>query len=114
LQQKADDSWSLPAGAIEPGESPENAVKREVLEETGYDVSAQMLAGVCGGSEFRYTYANGHQVEYTVVLYYCTAQKIDSPLDPETRSIAYFSEGEMPHLAMPYPKELLFPSRMKP
>ena len=30
--------WSLPGGAIEPGESPEQAAVREALEETGYRV----------------------------------------------------------------------------
>ena len=28
--------WELPAGAIEPGEDPQEAAKRELLEETGY------------------------------------------------------------------------------
>ena len=41
LQKKSDGSWSLPAGAIEPSETPEQAIKREVLEETGYTVSSQ-------------------------------------------------------------------------
>ncbi len=53
LQEKAEHVWSLPAGAIEPGESPEDAVRREVREETGLLVEPAEILGVFGGSEFR-------------------------------------------------------------
>lgn len=29
--------WSIPGGRVEPGETPEQAVVREVMEETGVD-----------------------------------------------------------------------------
>jgi 8-oxo-dGTP pyrophosphatase MutT (NUDIX family) len=32
--------WEIPAGAIEEGESPEDAARREVLEETGWEIGA--------------------------------------------------------------------------
>ncbi|WP_238930585.1 NUDIX domain-containing protein [Vibrio sp. S9_S30] len=52
IQQKQDGSWSLPAGMIEPSESPSAAIKREVLEETGYTVSAMKILGAFVGEGF--------------------------------------------------------------
>tara|TARA_Y100001956_G_C4088357_1_gene171745 strand:- start:179 stop:553 length:375 start_codon:yes stop_codon:yes gene_type:complete len=48
LQEKSDDKWSLPAGRIEPQESPVQALIREVSEETGLTVKVQRLLGVFG------------------------------------------------------------------
>lgn len=53
--------WTLPGGAIEGGETPEEAVVRETLEETGVAVAIDHLVGV-------YTLENG----FTVYAYRCT------------------------------------------
>ena len=37
--------WSIPGGRVEPGESDEQAVRREVLEETGLHVLVGMRVG---------------------------------------------------------------------
>lgn len=109
LQEKSAEVWSLPAGAIEPGETPEAAVRREVLEETGLAVEPVRVLRVFGGSEFRCVYANGDVVEYTVVLYRCRVlEQTDGAIDPETKSLRYFSEAQMPNLSMPYPRSELF------
>src|SRR5882757_4468769 len=38
-------SWQFPAGAIEPGETPEDAAVRETFEETGLVVAARSILG---------------------------------------------------------------------
>jgi 8-oxo-dGTP diphosphatase len=44
-QPPAEGMWSLPGGRMEPGESAEEAIVREVLEETGLDVAVVREVG---------------------------------------------------------------------
>jgi 8-oxo-dGTP pyrophosphatase MutT (NUDIX family) len=59
VRQSDSGKWSTPGGAIEPGESPEEAAIRETKEETGFDVALDGLRTVLGGPEYRTTYSNG-------------------------------------------------------
>ena len=109
LQEKSGEAWSLPAGMIEPGESPNEAVVREVKEETGLFVTPNKVLGVFGGEGFRYVYPNGDQVEYTIILMNCSINADTGQItDPETKSLQYYEKKSMPKLALPYPKEVLF------
>jgi 8-oxo-dGTP pyrophosphatase MutT (NUDIX family) len=110
LQEKSSgEAWSLPAGGIELGESPQEAIIREVMEETGYVVSIHAIAGVFGGKAFRYTYPNGDPVEYVAILFQCKILGGSGvPTDTETKSLGYFARDDMPKLALPYPKDDLF------
>jgi ADP-ribose pyrophosphatase YjhB (NUDIX family) len=39
-------AWTLPGGGMDPGEHPEQTCRREVREETGYEVALEGLLGV--------------------------------------------------------------------
>lgn len=101
------EKWSLPAGAIEVGEAPAEAVVREVWEETGLIVIPKKLLGIFGGKDFRYEYPNGHKVEYNVCVFDCEIKSGDlNPTDRETAELRYFNPVDIPDLAVPYPNSL--------
>ncbi|MDP9729495.1 mutator protein MutT [Alicyclobacillus tengchongensis] len=101
--------WSLPAGAIELGETPAEAIRREVHEETGLHVLPDRLLGVFGGENFRFTYPDGNQVEYLIFMFECIVKtgKLEA-VDGESYELKYFPVSSLPPLAIPYPKEIFF------
>jgi len=59
VKQADREEWSTVGGAIEPGESPTEAVLREAWEEVGVRVHDLALAGAVGGEGYEIVYPNG-------------------------------------------------------
>ncbi|HEV7588070.1 MAG TPA: NUDIX domain-containing protein [Longimicrobium sp.] len=108
LQRRADNGrWNLPAGAVDPGESPADAVVREVGEETGLRVRPVRVAGVFGGRDgLHHRYPNGDEVEFTAIVFECVvAGGSLQPEDDETSELGWFHLHERPPLTVEYPLE---------
>ena len=67
----ATELWSLIGGGIEPGEEPSEALRREVLEETGAEIRILRLVGAYGGDSLAAETPNGDRVGYVTIAYEC-------------------------------------------
>jgi ADP-ribose pyrophosphatase YjhB (NUDIX family) len=97
LQRRGDAQgpWGLPGGAMELGETLEEAAVRETLEETGLNVRPDGLLGVYSGP--LHTYANGDVVQAVVVV--LTAKQIGGRLSvdgAETVDLGWFDFEDLP------------------
>lgn len=85
--------WVLPGGGIDPNETAEHAVVREILEETGFTVKADRLVG---------DYIPINRLSKRTHLYECTILSGAPIISLETRGIQFFPLIQLPPLPPPY------------
>lgn len=91
--------WGLPGGSVEVGEKVEQAVRREVKEETGYDVEVVRLVGVYSDPAFTTTrYPSGDVVHYVSLLFECrvTGGRLRTDSEGESTALAFFPPDALP------------------
>ncbi len=90
------DEWELPGGRLEHGETPQQCLRREVLEEVGWPVDVGPLLDT-----WVYEVLPGRRV--LIVTYACsTAPGLPSPrLSDEHRRAALFARGDLDGLPLP-------------
>ena len=98
LQRRGDNNkWGFPGGAVEIGETTEQAAVREIKEETGLDVEAGRLIGVYTDTDT--TYPNGDHAQCIVIAY--ELKPVGGKLfcdRGETLELKYFSKENRPEL----------------
>lgn len=103
LHRRSDNgNWGLPGGGIELNETAEQAVVREVLEETGYEVEALRLVGVYSTPSFTtITYPDGNSVTYVALSFECRVTGGAPALGDETLEVGWFAAAELPGSVSP-------------
>ncbi|OKI85080.1 NUDIX hydrolase [Micromonospora sp. CB01531] len=88
--------WSLPAGMVDPGEQPAEALLREVYEETGVRVAIERVGGV---ATHPVRYPNGDTCEYLNVWFRCRAVGGVATADgDESVAVGWFDRTDLPEL----------------
>ena len=98
LQKNIDRIWGIPGGFMEPGESTEEAGRREVFEETGIEIGYLDLVTVVSGKNTFRKLENSDEY-YSVTIIYVTSEIIGGSLKAdgiETTEVRFFEINELP------------------
>lgn len=99
LQHRADfDTWGLPGGSIESGETLTESVVREVKEETGLDVEVVRLIGAYSEPTYTTTrYPDGNVIHYVSLTFECrvTGGHL-RPQRGESKAVGFFDPHALP------------------
>jgi ADP-ribose pyrophosphatase YjhB (NUDIX family) len=97
------DSWALPGGAVDLGESVVAAAGREVMEETGVTVELTGLVGIYSDPAHVMAYDDGEvRQEFSVLFHARPISGEPRPDDTETKAARWVDLYEMPTLKI-YP-----------
>jgi ADP-ribose pyrophosphatase YjhB (NUDIX family) len=89
--------WGLVAGRVELDETLEQALRREVDEETGLTIAHFALFGTFSDPTRIMAYADGNVMQPVTIAYNVTVEEI-APLHPsgESMGFAWFAPSEIP------------------
>lgn len=97
LQKRNSNSWGLPGGLMEIGESLEQTAIREVKEETNLDIDKLKLVNTFSGKDYFFTLENKDQIYVVTSLYKAEQYSgIMIPDGTETKDLKFFSYKNLP------------------
>jgi HAD superfamily hydrolase (TIGR01450 family) len=98
LERRRDcDAWAAPTGRVEPGETLQQAIEREVLEETGLQVTVDRLSGVYSDPA-RQVFADesGWVMQAITTVFVCRSTGTPVPDGVEVVEARFFPVYQMP------------------
>ena len=92
VRERADGGWTMPGGWADVGDVPSTAVEREVLEEAGFEVSAQRVIGVYDANRIR-PLEVFHAFK---IVFLCDILGGEPRTSNETSQVGFFSRDDIP------------------
>lgn len=99
VKEREDGCWTLPGGWVDIGESPSEAVVREVYEESGYQTKALKLLAIYDRNHPRHEHP---PMQYHVYKLFFQCELLGgNPVENfETEGADFFKEREIPKLSL--------------
>jgi ADP-ribose pyrophosphatase YjhB (NUDIX family) len=109
LQRRTDlDIWGIPGGILELGETFEDTVKREVLEETNLSIKNFKLFGIYSGEKGFAQYGNGDRVFSVQIIFYVDKYDGTLQVNHESRELSFIHKAELPDNLNPHQAPFIF------
>lgn len=96
VREKADGGWTLPGGWADVGDSPAEAVAREVSEESGYQVRVAKLLAVYDRNRHGHP---PHLFHIYKLFFHCEIVGGAAATSAETTDVGFFAEDAIPELS---------------
>lgn len=87
--------WTIPGGAMEPGETIADCCRREVLEESGIEVDITRLIGIYSNPRHVIEYADGEVRQQFSVCFACRPVAGELTTSDESSEVGYFTLAEL-------------------
>ena len=98
VRERSDGLWTLPGGWADVGDSPADAVVREIREESGFETRATKLLALLDRNRHGHPPVLRH---YYKVFLRCEIVGGSPTTSHEIQAVGFFGEDEIPELSLP-------------
>lgn len=102
-RRRVDAGWAPPSGAVEPGESVLDAIRRELREETLLEVEVERLIGVYSDPAYQIVhYPDGQLVHFVTCVFACRVAGGQLHGSDEGLEWGWFAQDALPDPLLTY------------